>query len=270
MTRLSALPLLLLAVPCHGELSQPRRHGPLRAERAFGRRRPVGPAWTTSASEPICPCANASLCQPITRVGGEKVYAFHITGDDWRQYDWAQITTVAVFGSTGDTAGTDVVDPELLCHAHAHGARVTLGTGGPPQAQWHNATAVDSWVSAAVGNAKATFTDGLNIDIEEDCTSKSDASALTALVRKASSAMHGLNPASHVSFDVPSGGLGISPTYEPHACGKMDMREYDFKALAEALDFLLVMDCKHAAVSSLCIVHCRFTVCRLALRCIVR
>ena len=270
MTRLSALPLLLLAVPCHGELSQPRRHGPLRAERAFGRRRPVGPAWTTSASEPICPCANASLCQPITRVGGEKVYAFHITGDDWRQYDWAQITTVAVFGSTGDTAGTDVVDPELLCHAHAHGARVTLGTGGPPQAQWHNATAVDSWVSAAVGNAKATFTDGLNIDIEEGCTSKSDASALTALVRKASSAMHGFNPASHVSFDVPSGGLGISPTYEPHACGKMDMREYDFKALAEALDFLLVMDCKHAAVSSRCIVHCRFTVCRLALRCIVR
>ena len=198
------------------------------------------PGWPTARA---CPCANATLCQPITRAGGEDIYAFHITGDDWRRYDWSQITTVAVFGSSGDTAGTDTVDPELLCHAHASGARVTLGVGGLPLAQWHNATAVDRWVAAAVGNVQAAFADGLNIDIEEACTKRSDADALSAVARKAAHAMHAVNPSSHVSFDVPSGGLGISPTYQPHGCGKMDEREYDFKALAEAVDFFVVMDC---------------------------
>lgn len=82
-----------------------------------------------------CPCADARLCSPITTTRAQEgVYAFHTTGNaSWRHYDWGQITTVCVFGE---------LDPQLLCKAHSVGARVTLGSGGPPKGSWNNSVAV--------------------------------------------------------------------------------------------------------------------------------
>ena len=97
-----------------------------------------------------CPCLNASLCQPIARKGKEQVYAFHIGSisycpgcpagftprTTWRQYDWSQITTIGYqnwHSPAGSSWPSDIMDPELLCHAHAMNVRVTLM---PPPTVW--------------------------------------------------------------------------------------------------------------------------------------
>jgi hypothetical protein len=148
----------------------PQRSGRLRHPR--GR-----PGWATTAASPVCPCANASLCASITRRGPENVFAFHVeeshTGSFskvWKQYDWEQITTVSVFGP---------VDPEMLCHAHQHDARVTVALGGiectkangctawpvqlPQNKMWHVPQAVTAWVTGAVKMVMSGFLDGVNI-----------------------------------------------------------------------------------------------------------
>eukprot|EP01052_Picozoa_sp_SAG31_P031789 SAG31_NODE_3410_length_4306_cov_1.893035_1_plen_134_part_10 len=96
--------------------------------------------WDTS--DGACPCDDASLCEPIKTSKGEDVYAFHTGGNKtWPNYDWSQISTVCVFGA---------LSPEMLCHAHKHGARVTFGTGGLTQTSfWHNETMVDGFVSSS-------------------------------------------------------------------------------------------------------------------------
>ena len=195
--------------------------------------------WTTSAEAPRCPCANVSLCAPISTpipsTGG--VFAFHVsTANDtaWREYDWSQVSTVCVFGA---------VDPELLCHAHSVGARLTLGNGGITEtAQWSNATAVSSWIARSNGKVGAAFADGYNIDIEIESSGAADAAALAAMTIKAVAALKAINPASQISFDVPSQGQG--------ACGQMYGRAYGFSALADAVDFLVVMDYDSGAARS--------------------
>lgn len=183
-----------------------------------------------------CPCADPALCHPIDRPGNsENVYVFHTAkggrhgnGNDWRSFDWSIITTICVFGK---------IDPLLLCHTHAHGARVTLGNGGPPPVHWNDTNAVDAWVNKSVASVTAAYADGINIDIESTVTAGTQAAALTAVAAKAAQAMHAANPHSHVSFDIPSAGM-----LQEGPCGSQYGREYDFQALANALDFLVVMD----------------------------
>ena len=172
-----------------------------------------------------CPCANESLCEPIsTSRSSEDVYAFHTTGGGrfgngtgWKHYDWSQITTICVFGE---------VDPALLCHAHAHGARLTLGNGGPSPTLWTNETAIDAWVQQSVAKVSAAYADGFNIDIESSQSDPIQVQALTRLTRKAVNAMRKANPYSHVTFDTPSEG-------ESSACGAVDGRKYAYKELSE-------------------------------------
>eukprot|EP00041_Stephanoeca_diplocostata_P042407 m.10871 g.10871 ORF g.10871 m.10871 type:complete len:481 (+) comp7992_c0_seq1:260-1702(+) len=175
-----------------------------------------------------CPCSDQSLCNPVTRVGHENVYAFHTTGSqNWRDYDWNLITTICVFGS---------LDPELLCHAHSYGTRVTFGTGGLEVKQWHNDTAVQAWINASVTKVTSAYADGFNIDIEHAASDPEDIAALTALTKQATDAMHAVNPHAHVTFDVPSAGL------LQEGCGNQYGRAYDFKSMAEIVDFFVVMD----------------------------
>ena len=197
-------------------------------------------ASTVSAMGADCPCTEPSLCDPVTRTGPENVYAFHTTGtENWKYYDWSLITTICVFGE---------LDPNLLCHAHANGARVTFGSGGLTTDQWRNETAVDDWVNQSVTKVISSFADGFNIDIEYAASDPDDIAALTAIAKRAADAMHAVNPHSHVTFDVPSEGL------VQEGCGQQYGRNYDFKGLADALDFLVVMDYDsndaHAAVGA--------------------
>ena len=192
--------------------------------------------WTTSVEAPQCPCANASLCAPIsTPISSGGVFAFHTANDSsWRDYDWSQITTVCVFGA---------VAPELLCHAHSVGARLTLGNGGiVDAAQWSNATAVSSWIARSNAKVAAAFADGFNIDIEVQSSGAADAAALAAMTIKAAAALKATNPTAQISFDVPSQGQD--------SCGQMYGRAYGFSALSKAVDFLVVMDYDSAAAHS--------------------
>lgn len=182
-----------------------------------------------------CPCANASLCAPIVRAGPERVYAFHIDGSpngslaDWRRFDWSQITTLCLYGN---------LSPELLCHAHAHGARVTLGDGGTGNV--FTDEAVDPWVNRTVARVRSMFADGINIDLEVsncshigNCDNPSGWNAeamanLTKATRKLTDALHLAVPGSHVSFDTPSLGLAEEGA-GGRGCGWMYGRNYDFK-----------------------------------------
>ena len=66
--------------------------------------------------------------------------------------------------------------PDSL-NAHAHGARVTFGSGGLARALWQNGTAVSAWVTASVARVKSSFADGLNIDIELAASAPADVAA---------------------------------------------------------------------------------------------
>jgi spore germination protein YaaH len=76
----------------------------------------------------------------------------------------------------------------------------------------------------------------VNIDIEISVQNTSDVKALTALSQKAAEGMHAVNPHSHVTYDTPAEGELAN------GCGKQYDRDYDYKDMAAALDFLVVMD----------------------------
>ena len=99
-----------------------------------------------------CPCKGShpdgrSLCESLRPQPGprKEVIAYPGVwglygqfGSDWRQWDWTKITTVALYINLGsieqgcqtneqghcDSPGPCCVDAELMCTAHAHGARV--------------------------------------------------------------------------------------------------------------------------------------------------
>ena len=62
---------------------------------------------------------------------------------------------------------------------------------------------------------------------------------LAPAVRQMVDAMHAAQPGSHVTFDAPSQGKTGGDQAQ---CGDMYGRDYDYKALAAAVDFLVVMD----------------------------
>lgn len=70
----------------------------------------------TQVRVPGCPCSNITLCQPIQGQRAKEVFGFRNRGSNdsrFEGYDWNVVTTVAWNPS-----------PQLMCVAHAHGARV--------------------------------------------------------------------------------------------------------------------------------------------------
>ena len=109
------------------------------------------------------------------------MYAFHVDGspngtlDDWKHFDWSQITTLSLYGR---------LSPALLCHAHAHNVRVVLGDGGTGTD--FSEAAVGNWINASVEKLRSTFADGLNIDLEiSNCSVRYAAPGPPHLVQKA-------------------------------------------------------------------------------------
>ncbi|XP_078515398.1 di-N-acetylchitobiase-like [Lissotriton helveticus] len=173
----------------------------------------------TSAAA-VCPCADPKLCEPITEVRNQEVFAFDVGGKDWRFYDWTMITTIATFGD---------YDPELMCYAHSKRARVVVkgNVGLKDMIDPGNRTA---WIAQQLDQAKKMHLDGINLDIEEDVRLYSpEYNALTALVQETAEAFHKEIQGSQVSFDgtwSPRGAVG---------------RCYNYSAIANACDYLFVM-----------------------------
>ena len=124
--------------------------------------------------QPACVCANRSHCAPIqTPIVGARKEIFGFGSGSWQQYDWGLVTTV-IPTKTDPRA----IDPQLICHAHAHGARVvafapgaTIGAGGStphPMPLTANVSRRRLWVAAAVAAVQEMHLDGLNFDVEEE------------------------------------------------------------------------------------------------------
>lgn len=96
----------------------------------------------------------------------------------WMQFDWTQVTTVVPTNLNGFANSRSSIDWQLICHAHAHGARVvafapggTQGAGGAVPTDFQmplsaNLTLRRQWVTAAVELVRELALDGLNFDFE--------------------------------------------------------------------------------------------------------
>ncbi|XP_063795028.1 di-N-acetylchitobiase-like [Pseudophryne corroboree] len=172
------------------------------------------------AAAAACPCSEPALCQPITQTRDPEVYVFYTRGKNWKYYDWSVVTTVALFAP---------YDPELMCFAHAKGARVVL-KGDVPLPDIVDAQNRSAWVTQQVNLAKSQYLDGINLDIEQAVLLYSpEYYALTALVQETTEAFHREIPGSQVTFDV---------AWSPNC---VDIRCYNYTGIADLCDFLFVM-----------------------------
>ncbi|XP_071983081.1 di-N-acetylchitobiase [Engystomops pustulosus] len=167
-----------------------------------------------------CPCSDPALCQPIQDTRDFEVYVFYVGGKNWKYYDWAHVTTVALFAP---------YDPELMCYAHSKGARFVL-KGDVPLKDIVDPDKRSAWIREKVKLAKAQYMDGINLDIEQIVfTDTPEYYALTALVKETTEAFHREIPGSQVTFDV---------AWSPKC---IDIRCYNYTAIADLCDFLFVM-----------------------------
>ena len=120
--------------------------------------------------------------------------------------------------------------------AHAHGARVVVGAAAQNSALWSGpADLNDSAHRTAlardvVANVKGQGADGVNLDIEWPPVGIRN--SLTAFTCELSALLRREVPGAHVSFDVASRPI----LYEPGTLA------FDFNALSQCLDYLVVMD----------------------------
>lgn len=166
-----------------------------------------------------CPCSNPSYCEPISGRRDFEVFGFAGgTGGDWETFDWSTVTTVA-WGS----------DPQLMCHAHAHGARIiSAPPAGMPLTGDSSVRA--KWIAGAIAATKAHHLDGITFDYESPMDwNSSQVDWYSTLVRETTEAYHKAIPGSQVSVCV------------AWAPDDIDGRAYDYVALAEGSDYLYQM-----------------------------
>ncbi|CAF1246887.1 unnamed protein product [Rotaria sordida] len=168
-----------------------------------------------------CPCPDISLCQPLQVEPRHEKIAFMVSNSNWRSYDYSQLTTIVIC--------TNDFDPQLLCLAHSRQVRL-VWIANYDVTQLGNATARTEWINLYVDKVKKTFTDGINLDLEDEIADGSEAAyQYTQLVQELSDLIHVQVPGSKVSVDV----AWSAPC--------IDGRCYDYTGLASASDFLFVM-----------------------------
>ncbi|CAF1210743.1 unnamed protein product [Adineta ricciae] len=168
-----------------------------------------------------CPCPDESLCRPLQIGSRHEKVAFMVSKDNWRAYDYNQITTLVIC--------TDSFDPQLVCLAHSRQVRL-VWLANYDVKQLGNATARTEWVRTQVNKVKSTYTDGINFDMEDDIPDGSiTADQYTQLVQELTNLIHVEISGSMVSVDV----AWSAPC--------IDGRCYDYQGLARVSDFLFVM-----------------------------
>ena len=191
-----------------------------------------------AAARALCPCANPAHCDPIVPRRAKEVFAYCVTCTDWRQYRWSALTTLAV----SDHYFTPW-DDELVCYAHSVGVRVVLWTpqvmGGAGQNQVGditNATKRAEWVNFTMQRVAQWHLDGVNVDFEDKNTDASNAvsRALTALMWELRVALDRTMAPRGVR-----GQLSFDPVWSPVHSAE---RDYDYAALFNVVDYLVVMD----------------------------
>eukprot|EP01098_Paradermamoeba_levis_P007045 TRINITY_DN2927_c0_g6_i1.p1 TRINITY_DN2927_c0_g6~~TRINITY_DN2927_c0_g6_i1.p1 ORF type:complete len:424 (-),score=93.29 TRINITY_DN2927_c0_g6_i1:42-1211(-) len=168
-----------------------------------------------------CPCSNTTLCLPLSSPPRKEIFIFQVTPQFYKSYDWTKITTVVVFGT---------LDPDMYCYAHSQGVRVVLGASFPVS-QLGNETAQNAWVENQLDRARQTYTDGINVDVEDEIATDSPArqQLVELLLKLKLKFREQIGSGTQITFDV---------AWSPNC---IDGRCYDHVGLAQATDFLLVM-----------------------------
>ena len=76
----------------------------------------LGSAVTFAWIDGQCPCVNQSQCQPIQARPRREKFTFIVNMDNWRSYDYSQLTTIALF--------VNHLAPEFYCFAHSQQVRL--------------------------------------------------------------------------------------------------------------------------------------------------
>ena len=137
-----------------------------------------------------CPCADVSLCQPLQTGPRHEKVAFMVSNANWHSYDYSQLTTIVLC--------TQKLDPQLLCLAHSQQVRL-VWLANYDVRQLNNATARTEWIQKQIERVETSFTDGLNLDMEDELADGSEAAQhYTQLVRELSDSIHVRIPGSMV------------------------------------------------------------------------
>nr|XP_054756936.1 di-N-acetylchitobiase-like [Lytechinus pictus] len=168
---------------------------------------------------PPCHCSDATLCDPIKTTPKKEIHVFSVDGPNWKDYFWDNITTVAV---------QEGFDPELLCHAHSKGVRVTVWGYFSVQTLF-NESARNRWVEDTVNYAVNNFIDGYNIDFEFPLLT-SQAPTLTAMIKQTKDAFKKALPYSVVTLD---------SSYSSNCT--LFGRCYDYLAISKIVDYIVIM-----------------------------
>jgi di-N-acetylchitobiase len=137
-----------------------------------------------------CPCPDISLCEALKIEPRHEKLAFMTSKSNWPSYDYSQLTTIVIC--------TNDFDPQLVCLAHSRKVRL-VWIAGYDVKQLGNTTARTEWVNFQVDKVKKTFTDGINLDMEDEIVDGSDAEhQYTQLVQELSNLIHVQIPGSMV------------------------------------------------------------------------
>jgi len=187
----------------------------------------IGVTTVLATGTPIpCICDDKSLCAPLsTPMASKEIFTFTgswmLPGDNWKYFDYNTITTLA-------RAGT--MDPGIICKAHSTNTRVVLLKSIPP-ADLPSPTARQKWIADTLEEVKQNYADGINIDYENPIPKGSP------MIGYMVTWMQELRAA--MKKEMPNAQLSIDVAWSPDC---IDVRCYDYAALAKTVDFVFVMD----------------------------
>jgi len=177
-----------------------------------------------------CPCQNQTLCENIQTNYEKELYGFvggsNTSANDTSFYNWTYLTTLCM----RDTYVTEPGVDQVMCDAHQHGVRIAYWGHGPyPFTNDINVSM--AWIKSTFQNVTDQYYDGYVFDYEGAMLWNSPQSAqYVELVNLTTQYFHENLPGSTISVCVP-----FSAYLEWG-------RQYDYYHLAQAADFLYIMD----------------------------
>ncbi|CAN8004653.1 unnamed protein product [Ixodes hexagonus] len=169
---------------------------------------------------PACPCGNQTICDVVNSTKQEVIaFVSECNKTVWSQFDWSRLTSIIL---------VDFNDTQLYCYAHERNVAVSYSAKFPASLL-ANSTEQGHWIKKQLTHAESNFLDGVNIDFDAPVDRGSaESRALVQLVDDTAVAFHTLLPGSQVTFNAPWSPNGV------------DGRFYNYSALANASDFLLI------------------------------
>jgi len=170
-----------------------------------------------------CPCSQKSLCDPISRTYVKEIFGFVLSPSaefwDWLLLD--DITTIA-WAPVNDT---------IMCWAHSKNVRLIQGAGMTLSSLDPDPAVRKLWIEQTFTRVEKAHMDGIIFDYESPMTLDDPRNQYyVQLVNETARYFHAQNPYYQISVCV---------AWSPH---DIDGRAYDYTGLADAADFLYVMD----------------------------